>query len=1220
MNSDKSILFNVTDWREYVNTDEDDSDNDEDSPEEIENADDGSPQEDKKQLGKYTVELFGRTADDKSVHVTAKGFTPYFYVEVPDNWTETQAKYLVDSIWLPPEHKKCLIEYDMVKRHKFDGFTNNKLFNFVRLVFNSQEAMQRCGYMFSKPININRLKLKKMFKIYESKICPMFRCMHIKNLNSCGWINIKAGSYKQITRKTSTTNIQIITDWKNLEPHDDPTYAKLKILSFDIECISTEGFPMAKREADAIIMIGNTFGRSGSQECYKRVVFTLKQSASIPNTEIVYCATEDELLLKWRDFLCREDPDIITGYNIIAFDELYMRDRAKILNILDKFHYLGRMKEVKSDFIDKELSSSALGVNKLKYFDMWGRVHIDLMKVIQRDHKLSSYKLDSVAEHFIKSDIKSCTINSDRTSTIVCKDVKYLNVDNFIKIDINRFKYMSGHKFKILKIEGNNVTIEGMLDLDFAKNKYKWGLVKDDLKISDMFKMYATGAPQDIKIIAEYCLQDAALCILLMAKLEILNNNMGMATVCSVPLSYIFFRGQGVKIHSLVAKKCRLENHIIPNIEIMRADITECVVNNKTTVLTCSSTKFFEVNGTIHIEVVNNKYKDGEQFKILKIDGNNITIEGVVNLKPTQYKCKIVKDDSYEGATVLKPETGWYEEPISVLDFGSLYPSSMIDMNMSQETLLTHIEKDPLTGTEKLAYDNLPDYVYRDIVYYGDEKKQIIQRFAKHKSGKLGIIPQILQTLLSEREKTRAIQKKESDPAKYAVLEGLQIAYKLTANSLYGQMGASTSPIFKKEIAASTTARGRDMLEMAKKFVEVEFRKLLMEYIAATNADNKMIVEYLNKNNVQLTPKLVYTNTDIYDDFVKQYKIDTVANKSYKYTFDREITREFLRRSNFDITPKIVYGDTDSNFILWSIRCKTTGDKLNDYRGLTIAIELGKLSGEFIKPRLPFPHKLNYEKTFWPFALLSKKRYVGNKYSNDILDFYQDFMGIVLKRRDNADIVKKIVGGIIDIMMDTKNAASVEHFVKSSLQDMFDGKYPIDDFVLSKTLKDKYANRASQAHVALADRRTVRDPGNKPNLNDRIPFVYIEVPEKRDRIRGTTKIKKVLQGDKVEDPDYIKEHHLNIDYIFYITNQIMNPALQLMELVLKNPEKIFNDFIARETVKKAQRLSDKLSISEWFEMAKTSKSSQDMEAAENEYRSPNIVRKAVKKNQLTIAL
>ena len=45
-----------------------------------------------------------------------------------------------------------------------------------------------------------------------------------------------------------------------------------------------------------------------------------------------------------------------------------------------------------------------------------------------------------------------------------------------------------------------------------------------------------------------------------------------------------------------------------------------------------------------------------------------------------------------------------------------------------------------------------------------------------------------------------------------------------------------------------------------------------------------------------------------------------------------------------------------------------------------------------------------------------------------------------------------------------------------------------------------------------------RDPGNKPASNDRIPYVYINVKKKKGE--------KVLQGDRVEHPDYIRENNI----------------------------------------------------------------------------------------------
>ena len=118
-----------------------------------------------------------------------------------------------------------------------------------------------------------------------------------------------------------------------------------------------------------------------------------------------------------------------------------------------------------------------------------------------------------------------------------------------------------------------------------------------------------------------------------------------------------------------------------------------------------------------------------------------------------------------------------------------------------------------------------------------------------------------------------------------------------------------------------------------------------------------------------------------------------------------------------------------------------------------------------------------------------------------------------------------------------------------------------------------------------------RDPGNKPKSNDRIPYVYIKVDDKpqfmgyKDKIvkekveNGTYKNGKpkfktiskkvqgdaiykkqnILQGDRIEHIDYVLKHNIPIDYEFYITNQIMNPVKQVLDLRLppEETEKLF---------------------------------------------------------------
>ena len=256
-----------------------------------------------------------------------------------------------------------------------------------------------------------------------------------------------------------------------------------------------------------------------------------------------------------------------------------------------------------------------------------------------------------------------------------------------------------------------------------------------------------------------------------------------------------------------------------------------------------------------------------------------------------------------------------------------------------------------------------------------------------------------------------------------------------------------------------------------------------------------------------------------------------------------------------------IYGDTDSVFFTFNLQT-LTGELIRGKKALEITIELAQEAGHLASNYLKGPHDLEYEKTFMPFCLLSKKRYVGMLYETDPNVCKRKEMGIVLKRRDNAPIVKDVYGGIIDILMKEQDIQLATNFLKTCLQNIVDEKCPIDKLIITKSLRSGYKNPNSIAHKVLADRITSRDPGNKPSSGDRIPFVFINTPNK-----------KALQGEKVETPSYIIENKLKIDYSFYITNQIMKPVQQVFALVL---EKIWENSKKTSKIKRFKSEVDAL--------------------------------------------
>ena len=339
--------------------------------------------------------------------------------------------------------------------------------------------------------------------------------------------------------------------------------------------------------------------------------------------------------------------------------------------------------------------------------------------------------------------------------------------------------------------------------------------------------------------------------------------------------------------------------------------------------------------------------------------------------------------------------------------------------------------------------------------------------------------------------------KGESDDFIKNVLDKRQLAYKITANSLYGQCGAKTSSFYEQDVAASTTATGRLLLNYAKSIVEEC---------------------YVNKEFITSKQEKVYSNAEY------------------------------------------IYGDTDSVFFHFHLENEQK-QKIIGKKALEISIEIAQEACHLVSKFLKKPHDFEYEKTFMPFCLLSKKRYVGILYELDPNKGKRKEMGIVLKRRDNASIVKDIYGGLIDILMKEQDILKAIEFLKDCLTKLISQEYPKEKLIISKSLNSFYKNPQQIAHKVLADRITSRDPGNKPNPGDRIPFIYI-----------IHKNKSALQGERIETPIYIQENNLKIDYSFYITNQIMKPVLQLFSLVLEDIWKSQNKLIKINKFKKEVQL------------------------------------------------
>jgi DNA polymerase elongation subunit (family B) len=1138
---------------------------------EYEHEDDGSIEECEET--QYVIYMYGITENGETITARITDYTPYFYVKMPEKMAEhVFEKILDESIEsnfnkskqgenMFERYKKDLIECTFCNKIDFWGFQNKQKSKFARLTFRNTYAMKAYAWALEKPVRIHpsTYHISKMkFSVYESNIDSMLRFFHWRDIQPCGWLEISKYEYNK-TNGFSTTGFEIEANWKSVSSKPEDSVGRIFEAAFDIECDSSDGgFPLAIKdwskivnpvldefilndlpdeyvrdyiidkieighlvtketirdpkkyfsekfnktntdiinkyftkladttlerraadnkqkkeiderldkirdelvkslndllpllEGDKCIQIGTTIQIYG-MDTKLDFIFTLKSAVipEKPDAVIWYFDTEEDVLLEFTRLMVDLDPDLLTGYNIFGFDMKFMYNRAKELHIEDEFLKMSRMLDYVCLYKKQDLSSSAMGTVINEYIDIPGRVAFDTMKYMRRNHQLDSYKLDAVVNNFMRGDVKKTEPDTENRGTWLYSEISEgIQTDNYITMQKNNYvyedKYKGGEKIQILEVDTQNsrFLIKDHLSTDPGW-KYSWSEGKDDIDPQQIFQ-YQKKDEIHRGIIAKYCLQDCRLCNRLLSKLDIIINSVAMANVNSVPLSFIFNRGQGIKLFSFVAKRAKERGYCIP------------VIRHK-------------------------EKEDGEE------------------------------DDSYEGAFVLDPKVGIYfgKEPIAVADFNSLYPSCMISENLCHTTVCLEPKYQGEQGAQLLK--NL-GHTFEDITWdLYDEKdnvngKQVV-RFVQPKDGERGVLPEILEILLKCRKDVRGKQKSIKDPQKWKVLEGQQLAYKVTANSLYGVTGASTSQLCLKFIAAATTATGRKNIMFAKNFVERE-----------------------------------YPGTEV------------------------------------------VYGDTDSIFIKFPV-----GD-LSGLDAIYKAIDLCEESSGRISKLLKRPHNLEFEKVICPMILCAKKKYVGFYYDGKSPKCTIKYMGIVLKRRDNAPIVKHVFGEAIEILLKENDVPKAITFIQEACKKILLGGYGIDKFIMSKTLKDSYKNPDGIAHKVLADRIGEREPGNKPMINDRIPFIYVEQEAEIKGTKGTKKKKKVLQGDKIENPDYAVKNRMAIDYLHYITNQIMNPVCQVFDLVMKDSEKeIFGEIVKVEKnrrEKKAMTKAGYQDISKFFQKKK----------------------------------
>ena len=226
---------------------------------------------------------------------------------------------------------------------------------------------------------------------------------------------------------------------------------------------------------------------------------------------------------------------------------------------------------------------------------------------------------------------------------------------------------------------------------------------------------------------------------------------------------------------------------------------------------------------------------------------------------------------------------------------------------------------------------------------------------------------------------------------------------------------------------------------------------------------------------------------------------------------------------HYDAT--VVYGDTDSIFIKFPNNLD-----LRQTYNLAIEVEshINGPDGIFNKPVV-----LEYEKVFVNMLMLAKKRYCAMKYDTPDKSGKLDYKGLELARRDNCQLAKNTMKMYLDELIVNGHPVDALRSVLNNINKMMSGALDIDEYVVTKALtKTNYVN--AQIHVNLMQRIKSRAPGTEPLLGDRIPYVVVKRNNKPLADRG-------------EDPNYVIEQNIPLDYMWYLEKQIVGPMTRLIE-------------------------------------------------------------------------
>lgn len=491
-------------------------------------------------------------------------------------------------------------------------------------------------------------------------------------------------------------------------------------------------------------------------------------------------------------------------------------------------------------------------------------------------------------------------------------------------------------------------------------------------------------------------------------------------------------------------------------------------------------------------------YTQGQQIKVFS-QIYKICMYKQIVVESSLYNQNMVSQ--YAGAFVFDPTPGIYDDVLP-FDFSSLYPTSIIAYNIDYSTLV--------------GDNSIPDEDCHVIEWKEPEHNKSYRfRFIKEPKG---ILPSLLEDLLDQRKKTKGQMKSlDKNSLLYAVLDKRQLAYKVSANSMYGAMGVTRGYLPFLPGAMCTTAKGRQSIQKAAEFVQQYYKG-----------------------------KLIYGDTDsIYCHFPN-------VPTEQLWSFAMEVEKKFLEL--FPPPMKLVFEEkVYSRFLIFTKKrylALTQNQDLSIDKDLTIRGVLLARRDNCLWVRYIYENVvrkiMSTEKCTW----LELQYYLIEEF-NKLCSHYWDSSYVVITKAVGKDYKMKPCPG----------------FENGQITDQKKWSKRLTDLGIhhkSKSWMTEYKEKILPAHVQLANKMKRR--GVPVEVGSRIEYLMIQ----HEDLKAKT-------FKKIEDPIYQKSYSdiLLIDFL-YVLHLAMNPLDQLLHVAFGQEKFVSKQYEMR--IHKHKMLMELMSI------------------------------------------